>query len=141
VQTSRVELGLPSTSEHVRHFPRMGFWAVVLPVFSELRTNPKFALRKSYAIFCNALAHIGIELATMGVGVDPGPVLQYRDGRLTPNACTTACAEGIKTLLAMNPWAENLDARLFVMGFHVGAKFGRGELENDYSIPVQSHTS
>lgn len=123
-QTPHVGLDLPATSDCAHHFPRMRFWAVLLPVFSELRTNPKFVLRKSYAIFCNALAHIGIELATMGVGVDPGPALQYRDGLLVPNAYTTACAEGIKTLLATHPWAENLDARFFVMGFHAGAKFG-----------------
>lgn len=134
---SHVELGLPSTSEHVHHFRRIGFRAVVLPVFLELQTNPKFALRKSYAIFRNALAHIGIELATMGVGVDPGPALQDRDGCPVPSAYTTACAEGIKTLLATHPWAENLDARLFVMGFHAGAKFGRDGAERDQSIPVE----
>lgn len=127
VQTVHHELNPLSVSVHANRTERV---ASIRAALSEFASSPMFSLRKTCAIFRNALAHIGIELATLGERIALGPSLQFQDGCYRQNGYTNACVEGIETLRAIHPWVGNLDVRIYLMGFHAGARYSTAAMES-----------
>lgn len=71
------------------------------------------------------LGHLRSYSAKGHPSVDFGPALRrLPDGSLQPENRTIARSDGIDILLAKYPWADCVDARIFLAGFDAGERFG-----------------
>jgi hypothetical protein len=51
------------------------------------------------------------------------PLQRYPDGLLTPEPRDIARIEGIERLLAMHPWSDTVDLRMYLIGFDAGERW------------------
>ncbi len=103
--------------DHVLHTARWD-WFLISERLSW--SNLALLLCRWNVAFRSFREHIRIQSATSGGRVDLGPAFQLQDGYDVTNARTIARAEGIKRLLAIHPWCDSVDLRIFLMGFDAG---------------------
>jgi len=101
---------------------RKGLVARFLRSAQQSPANLKYLRRKWIAIFRNFRERIRLQSTTLGGWVDLGSAFQLQDGCWQENTRTNARAEGIERLKAIHPWADAVDARMFLIGFSEGEK-------------------
>jgi hypothetical protein len=100
-------------------------------VLAKSHSSPAHFLCRVGAIFRTSLWRIGVQLATSGERIDLGPSFENDDEGYLPNAYTSACAEGIRTLQATRPVPlDNLDLHKFLAGFDAGVRRSTGARAN-----------
>lgn len=91
------------------------------------------------------LGHIETLRNTKQWGVDLGPVLECHDsGHLVENRRTIARNRGMQKLIALYPWASNVDVDIFLRGFDMGEEFGlhKSDMSENILFPIEpSRTS
>ena len=91
------------------------------------------------ASFRSFRGHIALQSAKREGWLDVGPACQTLDGHLQPNKRTLARAEGIENFRSNYGWADNVDLRVFLMGFDAGERYSTMSQDHQ-NIPEKGQT-
>jgi hypothetical protein len=128
----------PANQHHGRHKATY-LW----PAAREKLWNLEYLLANSVCILWSAsrswVGHIRSQSATKRNGVEVGPVLQrLPDGSYRDDLRTAARASGIEKLSAnLGGFVDNVDLRIFLIGFDEGEEWSRRNLGNETETPAQ----